>query len=151
MNAKANSTFKESESGLRDVVFDEDAPKQSWKHRLRFAPLALLAAASLAAATVGVWYAHTHPSPGGAAGAAGSVPVDFNQVTAPTMPESCGATPKADVGPWTPGVARTGGIASTEAAQASYSAGIGSGAPGYVEGRDGYPIITGDYTNVPTC
>lgn len=142
MNAKANSTFKESESGLRDVVFDEDAPKQSWKHRLRFAPLALLAAASLAAATVGVWYAHTHTSPGGAAGAAGSVPVDFNQVTAPTMPESCGATPKADVGPWTPGVAGTGGIASTEAAQASYSAGIGSGAPGYVEGRDGYLFLS---------
>ena len=52
---KATGQFKESESGLRDISFDEGVPTGSWKHRLHYVPLAILLAGACAATTVGVW------------------------------------------------------------------------------------------------
>ena len=41
---KAAGQFKESDSGLRDVSFDEGVPTGSWKHRLHYVPLTVLLA-----------------------------------------------------------------------------------------------------------
>ena len=60
---KAAGQFKESESGLRDVSYDEGVPTGSWKHRLHYVPLAILLAGACAATSVGVWYQSTHPAP----------------------------------------------------------------------------------------
>ena len=60
---KSQSQFKESESGLREVTFDEDVPAGSWKHRLHYVPLTVLLAGACAATGVGVWYKTTHPAP----------------------------------------------------------------------------------------
>ena len=51
---KAAGQFKESESGLRDVSFDEGVPAGSWKHRLRYVPLAILLAGVGGARTASV-------------------------------------------------------------------------------------------------
>ena len=60
---KAAGQFKESESGLRDVSFDEGVPASSWKHRLHYVPLTVLLAGACAATGVGTWYKATHPAP----------------------------------------------------------------------------------------
>ena len=60
---KATGQFKESDSGLRDVSFDEGVPAGSWKHRLHYVPLAVLLAGACAATAVGTWYKATHPAP----------------------------------------------------------------------------------------
>jgi len=60
---KAAGQFKESESGLRDVSFDEGVPAGSWKHRLHYVPLAVLLVGACAATGVGTWYKATHPAP----------------------------------------------------------------------------------------
>ncbi|MBF1087057.1 MAG: hypothetical protein HXL39_01850, partial [Schaalia sp.] len=60
---KAAGQFKESDSGLRDVSFDEGVPAGSWKHRLHYVPLTVLLAGACAATGVGAWYKATHPAP----------------------------------------------------------------------------------------
>lgn len=136
---RESGQFKESESGLREVTFDEGVPTSSWKHRLHYLPLAILVAASCAAASVGIWYQRTHPTP--------AVPTPVPQASAftraapQTQPEACAPTPRVDVGPWTPGVAGTGGYLSTEVAQASYESSM-SGVGTYVQGRDGYFFLS---------
>ena len=130
---KATGQFKESESGLRDISFDEGVPTGSWKHRLHYVPLAILLAGACAATTVGVWYKATHPAPqGGAAPAAQAS--SFARTTPQSLPEVCAPTPRADVGPWTPGVAGTAGYLPTDAAQASFDKGM-TGVTTYVQGR----------------
>ena len=57
---KAAGQFKESESGLRDVSFDEGVPAGSWKHRLRYVPLAVLLAGACAATGVGAAGSSSH-------------------------------------------------------------------------------------------
>lgn len=137
---KSSGQFKESESGLRDVSYDEGVPTGSWKHRLHYVPLAILLAGACAATSVGVWYQSTHPSPASAPAPA-SAPVGFNRTTAQAVPEACAPTPRADVGPWTPGVAGTAGYLPTDAADASFQAGM-TGVSTYVEGRDGYFFLS---------
>ena len=90
--------FKESESGLRDVSFDEGVPASSWKHRLRYVPLAVLLAGACAATGVGAWYKATHPSPQPAAPPAAQAS-SFARTTPQSLPEVCAPTPRADVGP----------------------------------------------------
>ena len=137
---KATGQFKESESGLRDISFDEGVPTGSWKHRLRYVPLAILLAGACAATTVGVWYKATHPAPQVGAPPAAQAS-SFARTTPQSLPEVCAPTPRADVGPWTPGVAGTAGYLPTDAAQASFEKGM-TGVTTYVEGRDGYLFLS---------
>ena len=137
---KATGQFKESESGLRDISFDEGVPTGSWKHRLHYVPLAILLAGACAATTVGVWYKATHPAPQVAAAPATQAS-SFARTTPQSLPEVCAPTPRADVGPWTPGVAGTAGYLPTDAAQASFERGM-TGVTTYVEGRDGYLFLS---------
>ena len=137
---KATGQFKESESGLRDISFDEGVPTGSWKHRLHYVPLAILLAGACAATTVGVWYKATHPAPQVAAAPAAQAS-SFARTTPQSLPEVCAPTPRADVGPWTPGVAGTAGYLPTDAAQASFERGM-TGVTTYVEGRDGYLFLS---------
>jgi len=51
---KSSGQFKESESGLRDVSYDEGVPTGSWKHRLHYVPLAILLAGVGGARTASV-------------------------------------------------------------------------------------------------
>ena len=136
---KASGQFKESESGLRDVSFDEGVPAGSWKHRIRYVPLALLVTGACAAASVGVWYQQTHPAQ--QAPTPPAQPSFFARTSVQSVPEVCAPTPRADVGPWTPGVAGTGGYLPTDAADASYQTGM-TGVSTFVEGRDGYLFLS---------
>ena len=89
---KAAGQFKESESGLRDVSFDEGVPAGSWKRRLHYVPLAVLLAGACAATGVGTWYKATHPAPQPAAAPAAQAssfarttpPVSYTHLTLPT-------------------------------------------------------------------
>lgn len=83
---KATGQFKESESGLRDISFDEGVPTGSWKHRLHYVPLAILLAGACAATTVGVWYKATHPAPQVAAAPAAQAS-SFARTTPQALPE----------------------------------------------------------------
>ena len=137
---KAAGQFKESESGLRDVSFDEGVPAGSWKRRLHYVPLAVLLAGACAATGVGTWYKATHPAPQPAAAPAAQAS-SFARTTPQSLPEVCAPTPRADVGPWTPGVAGTAGYLPADAAQASFEQSM-TGVTTYVEGRDGYLFLS---------
>ena len=92
---KAAGQFKESESGLRDISFDEGVPAGSWKHRLHYVPLAVLLAGACAATGVGTWYKATHPAPQPAAAPAAQAS-SFARTTPQSLPEVCAPTPRAD-------------------------------------------------------
>lgn len=60
---KATGQFKESESGLHDISFDEGVPAGSWKRRFHYVPLVVLLVDVCVATGVGTWYKAAHPAP----------------------------------------------------------------------------------------